>query len=189
MSNSAIMHYTFILKNDKTKNYRLISQLLIFFNLLGFIFLLINSEERILKNLLLLFSILITGAYTFFSVLEWFSKKTIPDSWHRIIFGLCAISWFLKGYWWLSILLVVFVLIDILAHRKLIVTISEKIIRLPSIFKKDVEWNELNNLILKDELLTIDFKNNKLFQHIITNSEDDVDEKEFNDFCKSRLSI
>jgi len=148
-----------------------------------------NSEERISKNLLLLFSILVTGAYTFFSVLEWFSKKTIPGFWHRFVFGFCAFSWLIEGYWWLSILLAVFVLFDILAHRKLVVTISEKIITLPSIFKKEVEWNELNNLILKDELLTIDFKNNKLFQHIITNSEDEVDEKEFNDFCKSRLTI
>jgi hypothetical protein len=149
----------------------------------------INSEERIFKNLLVLFSILVTGVYTLFSVIEWISKKTFSGSWHRFIFVFCAISWLKEEYWWLSILLVVFVLFDILAHRKLIVTISEKKITLPSIFKKEVEWNELNNLILKDELLTIDFKNNKLFQHIITNSEDDVDEKEFNDFCKTRLTI
>ena len=183
------MQYTLILKNEKTKNYRLISQLLIVFNLLGFIFLLINSEERLTKNLWLLFSIVVTGIYSFFSVIEWISKKPIPDFWHRSIFGYCALAWLKEGYWWLSILLAVFVLFDILAHRKLVVTISDKKIVLPSVPKKEVEWNELNNLILKDELLTIDFKTNKLFQHLIINEGEEIDEKEFNDFCKSRLTI
>ena len=32
------MIYTFILKNEKTKNYRMVSQLLVIFNLLGFVF-------------------------------------------------------------------------------------------------------------------------------------------------------
>ena len=69
--------YRFILKNEKTKNYRLISQLLVLFNLLGFVFLLINSETRIARNILLLFAILITAIYTFFTVMEWISKKNI----------------------------------------------------------------------------------------------------------------
>lgn len=181
--------FVFILKNEKLKNYLLISQLLVLFNLLGFVFLLINNEEGLGKNFVLLFSISITAAYIFFAVLKFVLKKIIPDFLHRIVFCLCASAWLKEGYWLLSILLVVFVLFDILAHRKLIVTITEKKIILPTVPKKEIEWTELNNLILKDELLTIDFKNNKLFQHIIFNSEDDIDEKEFNDFCKSRLTI
>lgn len=182
------MQYTFILKNEKSKNYRAISQLLIFFNLLGFAFLIMNNEERLAKNFWLLSSIIATAAYTFFAVIEWVSKKPTPDFWHRSIFGYCAISWLIEGYWWLSILLAVFILFDKLAHRKLIVVVSDKKIIIPSVPKKEVEWGELNNLILKDSLLTIDFKNNKLFQHIILNSDWDVDEREFNDFCKQQLN-
>jgi hypothetical protein len=51
-----------------------------------------------------------------------------------------------------------------------------------------VSWDEVNNVILKDGLLTIDFKNNKLFQHIILNSEEDISEKEFNEFCRQQLN-
>jgi hypothetical protein len=182
------MPYTFFLKNEKSKNYRVISQLLIFFNLTGFVFLLLNNEERISKNLWLLFSILVTAVYIFFAVKEWISKKPIPEYWHRSLFGFCALFWLIEGYWWLSILLGAFLLLDFLTHRKLVVTISDKKIIIPSVPKKEVEWSELNNLILKDDLLTIDFKNNKLFQHFILNSDWDVDEKEFNDFCKSRLT-
>ncbi|MGC5098563.1 hypothetical protein ACPXA0_26545, partial [Escherichia coli] len=39
--------------------------------------------------------------------------------------------------------------------------------------KKRYTWNELNNVVLKDGLLTIDFKNNKMLQRLV-DSEVDV---------------
>ncbi|MEO5892804.1 MAG: hypothetical protein ABIQ31_21320 [Ferruginibacter sp.] len=45
------------------------------------------------------------------------------------------------------------------------------------------QWNEFSNIILKDNLLTIDFKNNKLIQVSIDESKMTIDEKEFNEFC------
>jgi hypothetical protein len=108
--------YSFILKNEKTRNYRLISQLLVLFNLLGFVFLLINSEIRIVKNIFLLFATLITAVYTFFTIMEWMSRKPLPDFWHRSIFGVCALVWMNEGFWWLSIMLLLFILLDFIAH-------------------------------------------------------------------------
>ena len=182
------MTYTFILKNDKTKNYRLVSQLLIIFNLLGFIFLLIKNEGVVSKNYAILFTILITSVYTFFTVTEWISKKSIPDFWHRSVFTLCALAWAKEGYWWLTAILLLFVILDIIAHRKLVVEISEKKLVIPYFPERKAEWNEMNNVVLKDGLLTIDFKNNKLFQQLILNSDWDIDEKEFNEFCQQQLN-
>jgi hypothetical protein len=180
--------YSFILKNEKTRNYRLISQLLVLFNLLGFVFLLINSEIGIVKNILILFAILITAVYTFFTVREWISRKPLPDFWHRSIFGICAFVWMKEGFWWLSIMLLLFILLDFIAHKKLVVHVTNKTIVVPYILQKEMTWDEVNNVILKDGLLTIDFKNNKLFQHIIMNSEEDISEKEFNEFCRQQLN-
>lgn len=180
--------FVFVLKNEKTKNHILIRQLLVFFNFVGFVFLLVNDEERIGKNLYLLFAIVISAAYIFFAVIETVLKKTSPNILHRTVFWLCASAWLKEGYWWLSILLLAFVLFDILAHRKLMVTITDKKITLPSLPQKEVEWNELSNLVLKDELLTIDFKNNKLLQHIIFNDDEEVDENVFNKFCSHQLN-
>ena len=181
------MKYSFILKNEKTKNYRLISQLLVLFNLLGFVILLINSEARIVKNIILIFAILITAVYTFFTVVEWISKKPLPDFWHRSIFGYCALVWMKEGFWWLSIILLLFILLDVIAHKKLVVHVTDKTIVVPYVMQKTVDWNEVSNVILKDGLLTIDFKNNKLFQQLILNSDEDINEKEFNDFCRQQL--
>lgn len=182
------MQYTFVLKNEKSKKYRIISQLLVFFNLLGFVLLLINSEKRIASNFWLLFSIIATAVFCFFTVIERVSKKPMVDFWHRSIFVYCAFAWLKEGFEWVSILLVIFLLLDLLANRKLMVKISEKEIVLPAIPLKNINWIELNNVILKDDLLTIDFKNNKLFQHLILNSDWDVDEKEFNEFCRQQLN-
>ncbi len=85
-------------------------------------------------------------------------------------------------------MLLLFILLDFIAHKKLLVDITDKQIVVPYVMQKTINWNEVNNVILKDGLLTIDFKNNKLFQQLILNSDEDVNEKEFNDFCKQQLN-
>lgn len=44
-------------------------------------------------------------------------------------------------------------------------------------------WTEFNNIILKDDLLTLDFKNNKLLQLTISENNILIDENSFNTFC------
>ena len=135
-----------------------------------------------------MFAILITAVYTFFTVIEWITKKALPDFWHRSIFGVCALVWYREGFWWLTIMLFLFILLDLIAHKKLVVDITDKKIFVPYILQRTIEWNEVSNVILKDGLLTIDFRNNKLFQQLILNSDDDINEKEFNDFCRHQLN-
>jgi hypothetical protein len=45
-------------------------------------------------------------------------------------------------------------------------------------------------VVLKDRLLTIDLKNNKLFQQEVINGENDydIDETEFNNFCNEQIN-
>ena len=180
------MNYILILKNEKTKNYRNISLLLVLLNLLGFVFLFVNKEARNQSNLFLLCSVFLIATYIFLAVLKRIFKNPFPDTWHRLLFFYCSIVWLYEGFWWLSIALLIINLLDILANRILEVKISDEKIILPSIPKKEINWNELNNLLVKDGLLTIDFKNNKLFQQLLQSS--DLDEKEFNEFCKRHLN-
>ena len=85
-------------------------------------------------------------------------------------------------------MLLLFIVLDVAAHKKLVVHVTDNTIVVPYVVQKEVTWNELNNVILKDGLLTIDFKNNRLFQHIILNSDEDINEKEFNEFCRQQLN-
>lgn len=54
--------------------------------------------------------------------------------------------------------------------------------------KKKFTWTEIQNVVLKDNLLTVDFKNNKLIQKELNEDVAPSVEQEFNDFCKARLS-
>ena len=48
-------------------------------------------------------------------------------------------------------------------------------------------WSEFNNIVLKDNLLTLDFKNNKLLQLTIIENDISVDENMFNTFCSGLI--
>ena len=69
------------------------------------------------------------------------------------------------------------------------VTISSEGIQLKKMSGSPVHaWSEFNNIILKDNLLTLDFKNNYLLQLAISPVENQVDEKLFNAFCTNRIN-
>ena len=51
---------------------------------------------------------------------------------------------------------------------------------------KNYSWNQFNNIILKDNLLTLDFKNNLLLQ-LEPDTTATTNEQSFNDFCKKYL--
>ena len=48
-------------------------------------------------------------------------------------------------------------------------------------------WAVLQNVVLKDGLLTIDFSNNKISQSPVTPKDTTLDEKSFNQFCRQQL--
>jgi hypothetical protein len=53
--------------------------------------------------------------------------------------------------------------------------------------KKTYKWHEVNNVILKDNLLTIDLYNNRIIQKELQDDSTPEMEKEFNEFCKSHV--
>lgn len=69
---------------------------------------------------------------------------------------------------------------------------SQKEIIINGFFKKGIKWEELNQVIIKDDILTIDFKNNKLIQSETDDEDDDdyeVGDDEFNTFCRNRIGL
>jgi hypothetical protein len=53
--------------------------------------------------------------------------------------------------------------------------------------RKYYQWGELNNVVLKDGMLTVDFKNNLLIQKHIDSQVTPQMENEFNRFCRNLL--
>ena len=103
-------------------------------------------------------------------------------------FILLSLAWIVAGYWVVGVLNILFMILHIGALQKPIVSINESQVIYPSFPKKKIDWQELSNLIIKDGLLTIDFKNNRIIQQQIADISSTIDEKEFNDFCRQQLN-
>jgi hypothetical protein len=49
-------------------------------------------------------------------------------------------------------------------------------------------WAEINNMLIKDDYITIDFKNNQLIQKQINEPVTEAIKNEFNAFCAEHLA-
>lgn len=68
-----------------------------------------------------------------------------------------------------------------------IVEMDEKGIRIKKTFSnKEYDWALFNQVIIKDGLLSLDFKNNKVLQVELTGT---VDEEHFNTFCSQKIVL
>ena len=144
--------------------------------LVAFIFLLIAGifYKKILNNISRHFRLLFLESMLFLggSVYFWSKGLSLVALSHALIAGILVLSM-------------------IYLRRKengelIIVSISSVI--LPGLIsERIVEWSELANVIKRDDLLTLDFKNNRLMQVQVINT-DDIPENEFNQFCRQQLA-
>jgi hypothetical protein len=87
-----------------------------------------------------------------------------------------------------SLLLLLIGMLSDLLHKTPIITIDATEVRINKILSnKGYNWEEFSNVILKDNLLTIDFANNTILQLEIENSGETINEAELNTFCKACL--
>lgn len=180
--------YDLVLKNEKEKSYSRISWIIVVLNVISLLLIAMadykNTKGPALIILLsCLFIIALASSATFIKIGSKYGKMSLTGA----MFWL-SIPWLATEHKWVFIVDILFVILNIISARKLIVTIKNDNIIFPSFPKKTIQWQQLNNLILKDDLLTIDFKNNKLIQQKISEASSTIDEKEFNEFCCQQLN-
>lgn len=174
--------YELVLKNEKKKSYERITWMIIISNVALLILLALRgifsrgevTATIIMISLVILITLYVKGKYA-----------KIETS---IIFIILMTTWVTTGYWWVAAINFIFELFQITALRKLTVRVNPEAVLYPSFPQRHIDWNELSNLILKDGLLTIDFKNNKLIQQYVEDGSTLIDEKEFNEFCRLQLN-
>ena len=118
-------------------------------------------------TLFLFESVLVFGAAIYF----WSKGGSLVAVSHVILAGVIILFW---------------IYIKKREHGEQIV-VSQSNIILPGLSgDRIVEWAELTNVIKKHDLLTLDFKNNKLLQVLLIDA-DNIDETGFNKFCNEQL--
>jgi len=176
------MQFDIILKNDKIKSYRTIAQIILLLNLVVFIFMLFYDEYRYEAAS----AILLIGIYIFMRL--YFIKKYNQGNYlDQVLLFVLAGCWLgLQNYVMVAAMVILGIFYHLALQKLQFVFTPEKVFKL-NFPGKEFEWNVFNNVILKDNILTLDFKNNKLIQAEIEKSQN-INEQQFNSFAKSKLA-
>lgn len=184
MASPRTADYILTIPNIKSRTYDLLGWLLISIHLIILIIILIlsaNYEDRKWAG----FGVALAIIFFLFEIL--FRKKKSNFSAIRACLAYLPVIWIFRfNYYIPGIISLLLSILYFISKREFRVYISEDQIRFPSFPVKSIKWAELNNLVLKDGLLTIDFKNNKLIQQAIDENSP-VNEQEFNEFCRQHL--
>lgn len=177
--------YPFLLTNPGLRQYNRIAYIISLLNLLFFAWLAFIAPVANNSATVKVFVLLIAFSFAF----EWLYKKFISNRPYYFIVNyiLLAAGWiFVSANYGMFLLHVLLGAMDVIVRQNIYLTINEDgITQSQWKLKKKYDWNEFDNIILKDALLTLDFKNNKIRY---CNISEPVNEVEFNEFCRQKLS-
>lgn len=94
-------------------------------------------------------------------------------------------------YAWAGLALLVMAALESRALKPQEIGFAEDHIEMTSGTKRRIDWSSLSNVLLKDGILTMDYRDNRLFQREVDDLDDeeyDGSEDEFNEFCRTQLS-
>lgn len=149
--------------NEKAGVYRLINFIILILNFLVFGVVFMKSGVKSL-DFAAIAGMVINGIPAIFFLLN---KRHIRTPFVQVSFLLDAGLWVIVGSWSLALLMLWLAVISLVANRPLNIIFDENGIRYPSIPVKKYQWREVENVLWKDDVLTIDLKSNKLMQFTI----------------------
>jgi hypothetical protein len=186
MGKQKIHDYVVVLKNHNRKTIEMTGWLL---SLLALIIFLINIYESP-TDWGIFFSLFVLIGLTASNLVDKRKKKKISFTTILVCAGIGLKIFTATEY--VGSLFVIAGIIEKYISKNKEIGFSEAGIVMSGLFPKKYNWAELNNVIIKDDLLTMDFKNNKVFQRYTDDEEDDeydVESDEFNAYCQERLSL
>jgi hypothetical protein len=170
--------YTFTIKNNKTDiEIALTRSMLAIAAVAAYVY---KKEDQLYLSIA--FSAFLLGMAIF---TKYISTKIKTGKW--IMLALAAgILYFVSGQLFFPIVLLGYgVMLKYLVIDPVITINESGVIVKRNYVTNEHSWADFNNVILKDGLLSLDFKNNKIRYFTIT---DPVSEAEFNSFCSRFLS-
>ncbi|MDQ2718589.1 MAG: hypothetical protein M3Z26_02325 [Bacteroidota bacterium] len=176
-----MQQFEIILKNDKIKSYSIIALINLLLNFSIFSFLLFYDSWRAVA-----FTSII--ALSLYVLLRWYilKKQNAAHFFDEFVFFIPAMCWFgLRNYLLMVMLIMMGLLYKFSLQKLKFIFTSANVIK-NNFPKKNFDWASFSNVILKDNILTLDFKNNKLIQGEIEKMKE-LDEQQFNEFASRQL--
>lgn len=130
--------------------------------------------------------LIIDAAVFLFWAVTLMKKRKKGEAFFRFGLFICALGWVLgpERNVWMALLYVVAGLLEKQVKFPAEIGFSEDEISFNTMPKKVLRWNEIKNVLIKEGLITIDQKNNKLFQKEIEGYVTEDIENEFNNFAR-----
>ncbi len=172
--------FNFKLINPHKKSIRLLANCILLLN--GLILLYFNYHQHQSNYFYLRIFLII-----FLVVIDMFTKR---KDWLYHTFGvmLVFVAWLYFGYWWIGIIMIALSVFAELAVADKRICFEKDTIYTTTIFGKTYTWFKFQNIVLKDGLLTLDFKNNKIIQTTIDKEVNLQEEENFNLYCKQKIN-
>lgn len=178
--------YDFVIELKKP-SYRFInwiSQLMLVLSIMSFSFVLFQGLSlRPLAIYLSLAGVILWWVYCILA------ERKGNTAFYRIGLLVGSAGWyFVPNGGWITVIYLIAALMEKQAKFPQEIAFDKDGIVFNSFPKKSFQWEELNNVIIKDGIITVDFKNNKLIQKEIQFGAAERDELEFNEFCRIQLT-
>jgi hypothetical protein len=172
--------FIILLKNEKLKTYTVIGWLIIALHFFAFIYVGVSKHNGIMT-----LPFYAAGLLMIIFIFHSFSnREAVENDTLSLSFSVAVIAWIVLQLYWSAVVTFFLFLFQDISRRQLVVLVYEDRIIYPSFPKRTIVWEEMNNAILKDGWLTIDLKNNKVFQNEIVSPTSEI---EFNEFCDAQL--
>jgi hypothetical protein len=112
-----------------------------------------------------------------------------PEKHGYIIFIVAGLAWFYQtgAGFAIGAMVIVAGILQVRVKQAPIVTVDNECVAITNVFTRRYSWAELNNVVIKDGLLTVDCKNNRLFQKEVSADITEGYEAKFNEFCKLKI--
>ena len=181
------MTYDFLI-NIKKPNYSFadqISQLLYVFAIVAFSFFFYQNHKAWFVYLPVIIAIIICWI---FSLLK---RKKTGKAYFRFGLMIAVIGWLVvpQRNIFMAVLYAIAAILEKQVKFPEQIGFSETEISFNSFPKRTIQWDEVSNIIIKDGLITIDKRNNKIYQKEIEGYVTKDVEDEFNEFCRKQIAV
>lgn len=157
--------------------------LLINITFLTYLILITNHPVKVVQLTLPFFSLL-------FISYVWKSKQfNVIDKYSKLllVIGLSfAINWMANFYWLPGIGMIGVSYLFVQAIRPINIHFFKEYIKITTFPSQSYSWKKIDQIILRDQILTLNFTNNRFIQHPVFSTRD-FNLEQFNQFCHLHL--
>lgn len=175
-------YFSFQLKNERYIGYRRNTSLIFILNSIAFAYISTQTVSHF-QQIVLIVAVALLIIFALFCIFG----KPIRKREYMVAYLLPAALWIKDIHFWpAGLIMVLLLVLNMLIETDTTTIVSDKGIEIKNYRSKQIRWNELENVVLKDGLLSIDFRNNKIFQAIVGEDYPEL-ERSFNTFVQRKL--